>query len=364
MDQDQLLDKSLLGEELTSDEKEAYLQILESDPNLALSLDRWQMIRAYLRDRIPNSDDLVLYSLAVGGHSRDLNSDEASEVSEKWETLDNVVETHSGFSDVTTQIQQDRLDFFACWDKEDRSKRSVSLWSVSVAASIILIAACVISFLVFLNLRDNLLQTVSANPGAYERVLLPDSSLVYLSGPAQLQFNERNFERELKLSGIAFFDVVHQPDPFVVHTSEAIVQVLGTRFGMRSHNDTTQVVLESGRLEVSSHSLPSESILLMSGQMTSVSLDEELPLPSVDVNIEDELLWTGFMFFRRTSMREAAERLSESRKVRVEVAPSLFNETVTGTFAPDETIEEILHALAITLNAEVNQEGDTFWIIP
>ncbi len=364
MNQDHILDKSLLGEELTSDEKKAYLQILESNPNLAISFSQWQKIRAYLRMRIPQSRDLVLYSLAIGGHSPDLDDDEASEVSEKWEDLDTVVEAHQGFYDVTTQIQQDRLDFLTCWRKENQRRSFVPSVAFRMAAVITVLSVCVIATVFLLSQRDRTIQIATAAPGVHERVLLPDSSVVYLSGPATLQFSEKNFEREVELSGKAFFDIAHQSDQFIVQTNEAVVQVLGTRFGMRSHNNITQVVLESGRLEVASHAFSSQSILLMPGQMTSVSLNEEMPSPSVDVNIEDELFWTGFVFFRRTSMREVAVRLSMSRNVQIEVAPSLINETVTATFDPDISTKEILHALALTLNAEVSQEGDIFRITP
>ena len=366
MDQSEILKKVLCEEALTAEEKQAHIENLEADSDLARSLAGWQRFRAYLRDRIPSPRDFVLYSLVFGGHAEDLSEEEATEVSRKWETLDPVIESHPGFSEVSAQIEQDRQDFFRHWELEGkRSAASVfPLRTFRMAAAIAVLAVSVIVILLLLNQRDVALQVATADPGEYERVLLPDGSVAHLNGPATLRFDEQNFLRSVELTGIAFFDIAHQPDQFSVQTKEAIARVLGTRFGVRSATGLTEVVLESGRLEVASKAENPQSVLLVPGRMTSIVRGSAAPTPPVEVNIEDQLGWTGFIFFRETSLRKAAVLLSSSRNIRVEVDPSLINERVTGTFAPDVAVEEILEALALTLNAEVLREGETYRIVP
>ncbi len=366
MDQSEILKKVLCEEALTPEEKQAHADHLEADPELARSLAGWQRFRSYLRGQVPAVRDFVLHSLVFQGHAEDLSDEEANEVSEKWQSLDPVIESHPGFLEVSAQIDQDREDFLQIWEAENPRTISrvlpLSIRTFRMAAAIAVLTISVVATLLLS--RDDGLQTVTADPSEYERVLLPDGSEVHLNGPATLRFNEQDFSRTVELTGIAFFDIAHSSDQFSVQTKEAVARVLGTRFGMRSMNGLTQVVLESGRLEVASTAETPQSVMLVPGQMTSITEESTSPTPPVRINIEDQLGWTGFLFFQETSLRKAAVLLASSRNVRVDIDSTLINEKVTGIFAPDVSVEEILHALALTLNAEVVQEGEAYRIVP
>lgn len=359
MIQSSLLDKLLLGEPLTSEEKQECIQALEDDPDLAQSLAGWRHVCEHLRNQILDSQDMVLYSLVAGGCAEDLNESEAEEISEKWRSLDPVVESHPGFMEAAAQIEQDRQSFISCW--EDAKYLPVIWWRpFRVAAAIT--AVCVLVAIVLFGQREPVQQTTTISTGEYERIELPDGSIAHLTGPATLQFNGEKFERTVELAGRAFFDITSRPNQFTVQTDEALAHVLGTRFGISSLNGVTQVVLESGRIKVSSKGPLPESVYLSPGQMTSVT--NRHPSSAEHVNLTDALRWTGFLFFRKTSLKQAAMLLSSSRNVRVEVDPLLMHEKVTGTFAPDIPVEDILSALAQALNAEILVEGKTFRIVP
>ncbi len=362
MEQFDKIDAILHEGGLTPEERHTFIEALERDPELARSYAGWQQICAHLCSRLPDTRQFVLYSLVTGGHAGDLSEEESEEIRANWSTVDRVVESHPGFAEAAVQIEQDRQDFLECWAQIDRPVRKLSSWPLRIAAVIAVLGVC---FVAALMLRDNdtALQTIAAASGEYERVSLPDGSVAHLNGPATLQFDEQDFVRSVTLTGQAFFDIIHQSDPFTVQTKEALIHVLGTRFGIRSQQGATQVVLESGRVEVASKAQGSQSVMLEPGQMTSVT-DGAPPEPPVLVELEDALNWTGFIFLRQTPLSRAAILLSESRNVRVEVDPSLANETVTGTFAPDAEIEEILNALALALGTEVLIEGNVFRIAP
>ncbi|MEX1055990.1 MAG: FecR domain-containing protein, partial [Rhodothermales bacterium] len=75
----------------------------------------------------------------------------------------------------------------------------------------------------------------TAPPGTMVDVRLPDGSLAELNGGSEIQYNRRfgawpfNGRRSLRLEGEAFFEVVPDRRPFVVTTSDAEIEVLGTR---------------------------------------------------------------------------------------------------------------------------------------
>lgn len=84
-----------------------------------------------------------------------------------------------------------------------------------------------------------------SNPnGQHSRILLPDSSIVYLSGGSKIRY-EKTFlgtKRMVYLDGEAFFDVVHQSKrPFVVKSGEITTIVLGTSFNVKAYASENKV---------------------------------------------------------------------------------------------------------------------------
>ena len=194
MNSSDLLTKVLCEDELTSEEQQAFEETLKSDSELERSLSGWNRFRAYLRSRAPSPRAFVLHALATWRHAEDLSDEEAEEVSENWKELDSVVESYPGFSTASEQIIQDREDFLECWELAER--QSIYLWSpwtYRVAAAVAVTVVCLISVVFLLNQSGPSLHTVSADPGEYERVLLPDGSLAHINGPAMLQFNNGGF---------------------------------------------------------------------------------------------------------------------------------------------------------------------------
>jgi ferric-dicitrate binding protein FerR (iron transport regulator) len=140
-----------------------------------------------------------------------------------------------------------------------------------IAASIA--AAIVISLLVFLPDNNNgkpavlAENTVSTKAGSKSKIQLPDGTQVWLNGDSKIEYNE-NFNgkfREVKLTGEAFFDVVKNKEkPFIIHTSEMDVKVLGTAFNVRSYpgESTTETALIRGSVEIFLHKNPAKKYVL------------------------------------------------------------------------------------------------------
>ncbi|MCE6988551.1 FecR family protein [Dyadobacter sp. CY323] len=99
------------------------------------------------------------------------------------------------------------------------------------------------------------------------RVTLPDGSRITLKPRSSVsypkEFDARK-EREVYLSGEAFFDVKRNPDrPFFVYANELVTRVLGTSFSVKAYDDSHQLEVEvkTGKVSVftrKSHSKESE----------------------------------------------------------------------------------------------------------
>ncbi|WP_257667625.1 FecR family protein [Parapedobacter tibetensis] len=101
------------------------------------------------------------------------------------------------------------------------------------------------------------LVTKSTLPGEKKKVVLPDSSIVYLGGGSTLswpnQFAEGPY-RNIFLEGEAFFEVKRDTlRPFTVRSGNLQTRVLGTSFNVYSYPSDNQssVLVKSGKVEVS-----------------------------------------------------------------------------------------------------------------
>lgn len=109
--------------------------------------------------------------------------------------------------------------------------------------------------------------TVSTKAGSKSKIQLPDGTQVWLNADSKIEYSESfNVKlREVKLSGEAFFDVVKNKEkPFIIHTAQMDVKVLGTAFNVRSYPDesTTETALLRGAVEISLHNNPEKKYYL------------------------------------------------------------------------------------------------------
>jgi len=83
------------------------------------------------------------------------------------------------------------------------------------------------------------------------RIVLPDSSIVWLNADSKLQYNDDPQHREVTLSGEAFFDVKKAARPFVVKAGGSTTTVLGTSFNIKAYNgEPTAITVASGKIRV------------------------------------------------------------------------------------------------------------------
>ena len=102
-------------------------------------------------------------------------------------------------------------------------------------------------------------------------VVLPDGSVVTLRSNSKLVLAKdyNTSSRELHLSGEAFFDVAHQQNkPFIVHTEEVNIEVLGTVFNVSAYpeKDSTETALFRGKVAVTRNGHPEEKVILSPSQ--------------------------------------------------------------------------------------------------
>lgn len=199
--------------------------------------------------------------------------------------------------------------------------------------------------------------------GETKTITLPDGSTVILNGNTKISYTNRwksDQPREVWLDGEAFFSVTHlsSHEKFLVHTSDNFnVEVLGTTFNVLKRENTTKVVLNSGKIKLNIH--PSEEaaeqLLMNPGEL--VEFDNiSAKYFKRKVNAEALTAWkVKKMVFENTSLSEIIFMLENTYGLKVEVSdPGLLDQKLNGTL-PNENVDILLDGLSHLFNLKITK---------
>lgn len=220
---------------------------------------------------------------------------------------------------------------------------------------------------------------VSAENGSRKRVMLPDGTSVLLNSGSKLQYNSEFGEntRDVTLFGEAFFDVVKQTEhPFIVHTEDINIKVLGTAFNVKSYpdDDVVETTLIRGLVEIKREEQPTaEAIYLHPNEKVTMPrcancgdqakketvVNEPETKPGTVVQLDSiakdkEWVETAWIYnrleFRKSSFADIAKKLERWYGVDITIGDEqLARQTFNGSFE-NETLEQALNALQKTIS--------------
>jgi len=254
------------------------------------------------------------------------------------------------------------------------------IWWRAAAAVLVLVVAGALGFLL---LRPAKLLEVSTPVAAHSKVTLPDGTQVWLNVSSRLQYsaNMKTGNREVYLQGEGYFDVAkNEQHPFIIHTSDISVEVLGTSFNLKAYDgdQTLETTLLKGKVAISLNSSPGKRVLL--------APDEKLTLTRKTAGgqaTDGQQDWGDFVV-EVTSMKQLAVEETTWRENRLEFRDKPFNELVKimarwygktiilqdtslnnnrfkGTFRRED-ISQALKALQITAEFKYEIKRDTVFI--
>lgn len=222
-------------------------------------------------------------------------------------------------------------------------------------------------------------QLYNTTAGQRRSIILNDGTQVWLNADSRLICSndfDTGSEREVSLSGEAYFKVAHNPlRPFIIHTQKLNVKVLGTELNIEAYPGERKEVaaLIRGSIEVSLRADPKREIILKPNEKITVlnnMLMSQNTFPMKENNLRlkenkfivaplstDPLLdsgtvetaWMeGKLVFRDEPFGNLAGQMERRYNVQVHFTDdSLKNYRFTGIFST-ETISEALHALQLT----------------
>lgn len=196
-------------------------------------------------------------------------------------------------------------------------------------------------------------------------VSLPDGSGVLLGANSSVRYARFGFAtgtRRVWLDGEAEFRVIHQTDGqrLTVETPDhTIVEVLGTVFVVNSRRNSTRVVLETGRIELTTPRI-TKPLVLAPGDIVTVSAEGQPKKQRLAV-VPTRVTWHNHRFvFTDTPLTDVANQLHDTFGVTVQIPQAdLMDRTVSGTFQA-ETADDLLQALTLMMNLHLNQAQNAY----
>jgi len=207
------------------------------------------------------------------------------------------------------------------------------------------------------------MREISTQKGQRVNIRFSDGTKVSLNAASTLRFPERftGGVREVHLEGEAYFDVINQNNnQFIVRAGVTTIEVLGTQFNVRAWAEDKQVevVVAEGMVAFRTEDdMPEDGVTITRGFRSSILHDGSIASPK-PVSLNTYLAWLdGKLIFDRTPVRDVFKQLERNYNMEFVVnEPSFYERQITATFS-EESIDEILQALSISLNARFEREG-------
>ncbi|MEX1055311.1 MAG: FecR domain-containing protein, partial [Rhodothermales bacterium] len=161
--------------------------------------------------------------------------------------------------------------------------------------------------------------------------------------------------------GEAFFEVVPDRQPFVVTTSDAEIEVLGTRFNIRSWAGDTEVAVESGRVRVRTRVSDVREVVL-AGTGEAVRVEDDSLLVQHPAMLDYVLAWRrrAFAAVDRPlgTILQDVERLYG---LTVDVDEGLaLQDSMTLLYGPNTPPESILHDICLARDCRYRRTSRGF----
>ena len=237
----------------------------------------------------------------------------------------------------------------------------------------LLIGCCVTLFYLYRS-SENVPDTpvycqIEVPQGATSKLLLPDSTVVFLNGGTVFKYDaslHHRAMREVFLSGEAYFKVArNEVRPFMVRTGELNVKVLGTTFNVASYSDKPEikVTLVKGRVNVFTDS-ETKNNMLLSPDEQAVYHKASGVLSKERTDALSQAAWTtGRLVFINKKLFNILKTIGKKYDVQMLIqSRKVYDEYFSGSIDAGLTLDEILSYLDVDNKFMWRKKGKTIVI--
>ena len=225
---------------------------------------------------------------------------------------------------------------------------------LQIAASLLIIAT-----LTFLGIRIASYETVKSASSSLTTVDMIDGTHISLNAGSRITYEKGfgNRHRQISLEGEAFFDVGHNPIPFIINVGRASISVTGTQFNVKAYScrPEIKVTVTEGNVKIYKTGMTDE-INIRAGETGKYDKDRDQLIKINTVNSNDMSWKTRILDFHNTPFSEVADILSTTYHIPV-TADTVLNKCLVTVRFEYQDADAVLKVLQSTLNLTVTKKG-------
>lgn len=187
---------------------------------------------------------------------------------------------------------------------------------------------------------------------------LPDGTTVTINKGSSLSYNSRfrGDTRNVSLKGEAFFDVTpNKNKPFIITTDNASIKVVGTSFNVKSSSEVTEVIVETGIVEVSKKA---NTVQLLPKQKATVLNSKSEPVKEEVLDVLYNYYRTKELVCNNTPLWRLVDVLNDVYGSNITIANTAAKDMAITTTFKNESLDYILNTISSTLNVQVEKNGN------
>jgi transmembrane sensor len=192
---------------------------------------------------------------------------------------------------------------------------------------------------------------------------LPDGSFITINKNSSLSWPQqfKGKSRNVQLTGEGFFSVT--PDkqkPFIVNAGNNItIEVLGTSFNVKSREDSTEVIVETGNVEVS---WLTSKVMLHAGEKVIIKNGAD----SVQKQAVNDRLYNYYrsrtFVCDNTPLWKLVQALNEAYEANIIIENQSLRDLRLNVTFKDESLDNVLEIVAKTFEIDVIKQDSTIFL--
>jgi ferric-dicitrate binding protein FerR (iron transport regulator) len=205
----------------------------------------------------------------------------------------------------------------------------------------------------------------ATNAGQIEQITMKDGSVITLNANSSVEYKVTEKSREIKLQGMAHFEVAKNPNaPFVIESNNNKVTVLGTGFDVQSYTGKPlQVTVNHGKVKVeklSNSSTMLESVILTKGMRVRENLNQanaankRSQIFAVDSNVNlDAVKWeSGNLIFTNAPIEDLVNAIETRYGKKLQTSSQNSDLQFTGVFKNTDEFSTVIKTIEIALGLQ------------
>lgn len=238
-------------------------------------------------------------------------------------------------------------------------KSFIQSWLRIAAAVLIVVCAGWFGYVLFT--KNSPVQIATVIVSSADKVVtdtLPDGSVITINKNSSLSYPSKfnGNRREITLNGEAFFKVTpNKEKPFIIHVNDVAVRVVGTSFNIKSEKGKTEVIVETGIVQVTKKEhtvqlLPKEKVITR-------WKDSTLAKDTVQDQLYNYYRSKEFIC-NNTPLQNLVQTLNEAYNSNIIIENDALKDLPITTVFKDESLDNILTVISETFKIKIEKTGD------